>query len=483
MKLSLLAIACAFAAFSTQSVFAQSSTSKDGDVSLTSVAPAGACAPIPDNTYRGNINTAGQAVCKAFVVPGTGTVNNLSLQLGITHTWVGDLVIKIQNPARTKTVTVMSRPGALETADDGISAGGAGDSSNALNTFPVAFGDAFTTSAESLGNVPTTLGTGDVVCRDQSSPCNYQANPGAAVAGNLATFNGDPVGAGWQVCVGDRATLDTGDLCAVVPTNGGAGGATVLYAAPPATLSFPTTAPGANNIANVPVAATAGNSAPLNLSQCTVAGADAADFTVTAPVGAVTVAAGTTTNVVVRFAPTVAAPATRAATLTCPTPNATAPSATSFSVALSGAVTQVQPAVVGAGTAAGAINVGQFTTGQVATRTFAFNNTGPSAGSVTCALTNAAAYSLAPAGALTVPANGSASYTLTLNTASAGSFGGTLTCTGVGLTGSPIIYTLNGTVVVAQVVSSIPTLSEAGKYLMFALMLGIGAFVVSRQRG
>lgn len=482
MKLSLLAIACAFAALSTQSAFGQENDVKNGGDVLTSVAPAGVCAPIPDNTYRGGINTVGQAVCKAFTVPGVGTVNNLNLQLGLTHTWVGDLVIKVQNPARTKTVTVMSRPGVLEAADDGISPG-SGDSSNLLNTFPITFGDSFATSAEALGNVPATLVDASVVCRDLASPCSYQANPGAAVVGNLATFNGDPVGAGWQVCVGDRAALDIGDLCAVTPTNGGAVGATVLYTAPPATLSFPVTAPGATNTANVPVAATAGNSAPLNLSQCTIAGTNAADFSVTAPVGAVTVAAGTTTNVVVRFAPTVAAPATRTATLTCPTPNATAPNATSFAVALSGAVTQVLPAVIGAGTAGGAINFGQFNTGQVATRTFVFNNTGPTAGDVTCTLSNAPGYSLLPAGVLSVPANGSASYTVSLNTASAGSFGGTLTCIGAGLTGSPVIYTLSSTVVLAQVVTNIPALSETGKYLMFALMLGLGVLVVNRQRG
>ena len=63
MKLSLLAIACAFASLSTQSAFGQENDVKNGGDVLTSVAPAGVCAPIPDNTYRGGINTAGQAVC------------------------------------------------------------------------------------------------------------------------------------------------------------------------------------------------------------------------------------------------------------------------------------------------------------------------------------------------------------------------------------------------------------------------------------
>lgn len=257
----------------------------------------------------------------------------------------------------------------------------------------------------------------------------------------------------------------------------------VNYTVPPATLTFASTAPGANLSQNVPVAAAALNTAPLQLSQCTIAGANAADFSVTAPVGATTVAAGTTTNVVVRFAPTGLTPATRVATLTCPTPNATAPNTASFTVALSGAVTQAI-AVVAPATPAGAVNFGQFNAGQVATRTFTFNNSGNAAGDVTCALTNAAGYTLSPAGVLSVPAAGSASYTVTLNTGAAGTFGGTLTCTGATLGGSPVVYTLTGTVVAPPVVTNIPTMTEMGKFLMIALMLGFGVVVVgTRQRG
>ena len=257
----------------------------------------------------------------------------------------------------------------------------------------------------------------------------------------------------------------------------------VNYTVPPATLTFATTAPGSTLSQNVPVAAGATNNAPLQLSQCTIAGANAADFSVTAPVGATTVAAGTTTNVVVRFAPTVIAPATRTATLTCPTPNATAPNTASFTVALSGAVTQAI-AVIGSGTPAGAVNFGQFNTGQVATRTFTFNNTGNAAGDVTCTLTNAAGFSIAPVGVLSIPAAGSASFTVTMATGAAGSFSGTLTCVGPTLAGSPIIFNLTGTVVAPPVVTNIPTLSEMGKFLMIALMLGFGVVVVgTRQRG
>ena len=98
-------------------------------------------------------------------------------------------------------------------------------------------------------------------------------------------------------------------------------------------------------------------------------------------------------------------------------------------------------------------------------------------------LTNATGLTLAPAGALTIAAGATGSYTVTLNTNAAGSFSGTLTCTGASLTGSPIIYTLTGTVIAPPVVTNIPTLSNMGMWLMMALMLGFGVVVVGNRRG
>ncbi len=120
---------------------------------------------------------------------------------------------------------------------------------------------------------------------------------------------------------------------------GSYGAASIRYSVP-TTLALPDTAPGANSSANVPVSAFSSNTAALQLSQCTIFGANSNDFSVTSPLGATTVAPGTTTNVLVRFAPVGSTPANRTATLTCPTPNATAPNTTSFAVAL---IAQVIP--------------------------------------------------------------------------------------------------------------------------------------------
>ena len=140
----------------------------------------------------------------------------------------------------------------------------------------------------------------------------------------------------------------TSGAVSISPAAGG-----VTYTTPPTTLAFATTAPGANTSASVPVAAAAGNSAALQLSQCTISGTNATDFSVTAPVGATTVAAGNTTNVGLRFAPIGATPSNRSASLICPTPNATSPNATSFIVALTGPVGIAAATRLEVGSAAG----------------------------------------------------------------------------------------------------------------------------------
>jgi subtilisin-like proprotein convertase family protein len=228
---SILALTCLFA------LNVASAETKDGTPDVSSVnTPDGTCQPIPDNAYIGGAFTAGQAACKTFST-GTGTINNLQLNLGITHTWVGDLVIKVQNPAATKTVTLVSRAGFLEPDDTGVSPG-TGDSSNLLNTSPISFADAFVPSAETMGSVPA-LTSAQTICLDLASPCNYKPDPGATVPANpLSAFNGDTAGPGWTICVGDRAPLDTGDFCSVSAGTGGGGGTPTLTIAGGGAVSF-----------------------------------------------------------------------------------------------------------------------------------------------------------------------------------------------------------------------------------------------------
>jgi subtilisin-like proprotein convertase family protein len=119
------------------------------------------------------------------------------------HTWIGDLTIKVVSPLGS-VVTVLSRPGIAEQADNG--AGGGGDSSdlNALDT--LTFRDPGVTDAETMGS---TIGPAAEVCFDDGL-CDYFPNPGAATAGDFSTFVGEDAVGTWQVCVADSATVDLG---------------------------------------------------------------------------------------------------------------------------------------------------------------------------------------------------------------------------------------------------------------------------------
>lgn len=157
---------------------------------------------IPDGAYDG---TLGTMACFPVAVP-AGTVQDVQLEIGLTHTWIGDLTVKLQSPTGT-TIGLMSRPGLVEAADDGT--GCCGDSSD-INV-PVTFQDGGTTDAETMGG--TILGA-QFVCTDDGL-CNYFPNPGAIGGGGFATFIGEEALGNWQVCVGDSEAADTGEISSV----------------------------------------------------------------------------------------------------------------------------------------------------------------------------------------------------------------------------------------------------------------------------
>jgi subtilisin-like proprotein convertase family protein len=126
------------------------------------------------------------------------------------HTWIGDLVVKLVSPDGT-VVTLMSRPGYAETADDGT--GGAGTDDNLTRTAPVTFQGGATTSAEDMG-----LGDDNATVCEDDGICTYTANHGAAAVGNLTTFVGKTIAGTWKMCVGDAAPGDTGTIDRVTLT-------------------------------------------------------------------------------------------------------------------------------------------------------------------------------------------------------------------------------------------------------------------------
>jgi subtilisin-like proprotein convertase family protein len=132
-------------------------------------------------------------------------VDSVKVLLAASHTFIGDLVLKVVSPSNT-VVTLMSRPGVVEATDDGVTTGG--DSSNLALGFPLSFVDGGPKSAEDMGN---TLANGDVVCEDDAA-CVYAPAAGAATAGTLGAFVGQSAAGTWRVCAGDGLTSDTGSI-------------------------------------------------------------------------------------------------------------------------------------------------------------------------------------------------------------------------------------------------------------------------------
>ncbi len=161
---------------------------------------------IPDDTYDGTLGSMACDIIDASSIPAGSTITNVTLETGLTHTWVGDLVAKLVSPSGS-VLGVFSRPGLAEAADDG--SGCCGDSSNLDAAAPLFFSDANADDAETMGN---TITSSEIICTDDGR-CDYFPNPGAVVGlPNFAGFMGEDPSGDWQLCVGDSVGGDTGTV-------------------------------------------------------------------------------------------------------------------------------------------------------------------------------------------------------------------------------------------------------------------------------
>lgn len=160
---------------------------------------------ISDDLYNG---TLASMATVSIPVSDPRIVQNLKVRVGITHTWLGDLVIKLKSPDGTL-VTLMSRAGFGETTDNGST--GVGDSSDLSASFPITFDMAAIVSAETMGN---GLASSGVVSRDDGIS-NYIPNRGATAAGTLNTFLGKALNGTWALYVGDVEPGDSGFIDSV----------------------------------------------------------------------------------------------------------------------------------------------------------------------------------------------------------------------------------------------------------------------------
>ncbi|MDC0723408.1 hypothetical protein [Nannocystis bainbridge] len=164
--------------------------------------------PIPDDGYDGSLASM---ACAMFEAPDDGInfIAGVEVSIAADHTYVGDLIIKLQGPDGTVT-TILSRPGLAEPLDGQGAC--CGDNSNIVQSSPLLFKNGGLTDAELLGaGVPDT---NDVVCVDEPQPitCEFHPNPGAGPGMDLDDFLGLAAKGSWRVCVGDAGGGDTGTL-------------------------------------------------------------------------------------------------------------------------------------------------------------------------------------------------------------------------------------------------------------------------------
>lgn len=167
---------------------------------------------IPDNAYVGTIGSMGCMPVHTVAIGQMVSVNFVTV--GMTHTWIGDLTVKLVSPTGT-VVTLMSRPSMTEVGDNGSDVG-SGDSSNLLAANPITFTNAATVTAENMGN---TIGDNNTVCAPAPGGdgiCNFIPDIGSAAPGTLgASYAGQVPTGDWQLCVGDSALIDTGTISTV----------------------------------------------------------------------------------------------------------------------------------------------------------------------------------------------------------------------------------------------------------------------------
>lgn len=163
---------------------------------------------IPDNGYTGAAPGTGGAVCSSInltpVVPSGVVVSNVSANVTITHTWIGDLTIKLVAP-NGAILTLLNRPGSTA-ADNGIDTP-IGDSTN-WGGSSILFGDGAGTEAETMGN---TLTDAQSICINDGR-CAHDPSPDTAPSppASFADLNDQSASGVWSMCVGDSVSLDTG---------------------------------------------------------------------------------------------------------------------------------------------------------------------------------------------------------------------------------------------------------------------------------
>lgn len=154
------------------------------------VTATGQGSSIPDNTAAG---VCFQATASG---PAGATINNVTVDVAATHSWIGDLIFTVNSPDATN-LTMMDRPG-LPVVNATF-----GDNDDLIASSPISFTDSSANPAENMGDGSTA--TNIVVCQGDGV-CDYAPDDA------LSTLAGENANGTWEFCVSDNAAGDTGTL-------------------------------------------------------------------------------------------------------------------------------------------------------------------------------------------------------------------------------------------------------------------------------
>lgn len=280
---------------------------------------------IPDDGYDGSI---GSMQCTSFS-GFSGSIIDMSLDLSVEHTWVGDLTVKIVAPDST-ILTVMNRPGFAETADDGN--GGFGDNSDLLSTSVVTFVNGATTSSEDMG--VALVNSSDVICQDDGV-CDFAPNSGMGEGTDFNGFMGfDALGV-WQVCVGDSGSLDTGSLCPLTTSLNITTGSANVAVSPSSGTNINLGSVGTSGSSSVFISNDATATADIRNIDCSITGLNAANFIIDSSLPIATISPGNSSQV--DFSASVAHGETLTAVLTCTYEGDSLNSSSTWTLSITGA--------------------------------------------------------------------------------------------------------------------------------------------------
>ncbi|MCO6459843.1 MAG: proprotein convertase P-domain-containing protein, partial [Saprospiraceae bacterium] len=161
---------------------------------------------IPDNAYNGTFGSMASRTITVSGLPTSGAISNIQLKINIGHTWIGDMTIKLVAPGG-QVLALASRPGMVETADDGSGCCGALNNMVIGNT--ITFDDAGATTSEDWGSAgdPVPAGTYAPSNGAIASPPAYTTFAALAAAVGIANLNGT-----WTIYFGDSGAGDTGSF-------------------------------------------------------------------------------------------------------------------------------------------------------------------------------------------------------------------------------------------------------------------------------